>query len=477
MSQRRNASTLIAILLGTALPGTICGVFAGDVLPVDTRDSLSLSFGALSVEGVPAEYQYLSLSIPGLLRETLSRVETRIQDADEHAAYAATLRASALEDVDRQIRSTVASRDALLFDRSVQTSARRDRFSAELADLRELRTSLLDSRTEDFVVQSELPVRHVDADESLRGFPSPGETPGSDLLVSGALAYEDEYLLITLGLYRTLTEDVRTIGPVLVRPEDVNDEIGALSDRIARLLLGRDFASLIIDPGRPEAAIYVDGRLEGFGRLVIPYTQTGTREVRISASGFRGFRTDVDLASGEQRELSVDLAPHPRTAVQVVTEPAGAQLFVGAEFVGNTPVSLDRPVGPRTAELRHEGYLSRRFVLDTEGDANLAFTLAAAERDPRQELIDSREGFYRSLGLFAVSVPVPLMLGGIFQSEVSYVAGNVAIPDSERQERGAYLASIQTAQAVGVALSASLLVHSLWRLSRYIQAGRYYHSD
>ncbi|TVQ24036.1 MAG: PEGA domain-containing protein [Spirochaetaceae bacterium] len=477
MSRRRYASAVIAILLGAVLPSMPSSVFAGDYLPVDTRDSLSLSFGALSVEEVPAEYQYLSLSIPGLLRETLSRVERRIQDADEREAYAAALRASALEDVERRIRSAVASRDAVLFDRSAQASARRDRFSAELEELRELRAALLQSRTEEIAVQSELPVRHVDADASLRGFPAPGETPDSDLLVSGTLAYEDEYLLITLGLYRTLTEDVRTIGPVLVRPEDVNDEIESLSDRLARLLLGRDFASLIVDPGRSGAAVYVDGRLEGFGRLVIPYAQTGTRAIRISAAGFRGFRSDVDLSSGERRELSVDLAPHPRTSVQVVTEPAGAQLFVGAEFVGTTPVSLDRPVGPRTAELRHEGYLSRRFVLDTEGDSNLAFTLTAAERDPRQELIDSREGFYRSLGLFAVSVPVPLMLGGIFQSEVSYIAGNPAVPQSAAEDRGAYLASIQTAQALGVAVSASLLVHSLWRLSRYIQAGRYYHSD
>ena len=69
------------------------------------------------------------------------------------------------------------------------------------------------------------------------------------------------------------------------------------------------------------------------------------------------------------------------------------------------------------------------------------------------------------------------MLGGIFQGEVSYIAGNPAVPRSDAEDRGEYLASIQTAQAVGVAVSAGLLIHSLWQLSRYIQAGRYYHSD
>lgn len=454
-----------------------------DDLPEDERSHLSVAFAALAVDGVPPEYQYLALSMPRLLQERLNEAPDRVQDRGERDAYANILINEAVAAVESDIRSRVDSRDALLFDRSQEASVRRADISREIQQLHGRRETLLATRPADIDVQSRLPLRFEEQmllDRGLPdgGLPSGGHTPPEvDLLISGRLGYDEGYLVVRLGLYRSVTQDSVVLPSVLLRPEDVNDDVESIAQRLARVLLGREFASLTVEPDRSDAAVFVNGALSGFGRVQLPYADPGTYEILVTSPGHRDFETELILHTDEAREVSAALESSPRRSLRVVSEPAGADLYLGAEYVGQTPFTLNRPAGPRTAELRREGFQPQRFVVNTTGPSEQTLTLTEVDRDPREELIDRREGFYRSLGWFALSVPVPLMLGGVFQSEVAYILGNPAIPVDERERRGEYLASIQTAQAIGVVVSGGLLVNSLVQLARYIQAGRYYHSD
>lgn len=445
--------------------------------PVDERPHLRLSFSPLEIATVPSEFQYLAFSIPRLLREGVGNIPDRTQDPDEIRAYAEDLIARAVTDREAAIRSRVTTRDNLLFDRSARADGRRQELNREIADLHAERLFLLSLSPADLQVQETLPLSRADAPAGVQGFPVEDVEADVDLIVSGILDFEDGYVVLRLGLYRSVTDDAIMLPAILVRPEDVNNEVPALADRVARLVLGRESASLTVDPERSDAAVFVNGELRGFGRVVLPYVRPGQYSVRVTAPGTREFRTSISLEPRAAQELRPHLLSVERPPVEIRTEPPGADVFVGARFVGQTPITLERPVGPRTAELRQEGFRTRRFVLDTGGESELLFRLQTDDRDPRDVLVERREGFYTALGWFAVSVPVPLMLGGIFQSEVSYIVGNASIPQEDRVQRGEFLRTVQTAQAIGVAVSGGLLVNSIVQLARYIQAGRYYHSD
>lgn len=448
-----------------------------DDLPGDDREHLSVAFAALALDGVPPEYQYVALSLPRLLQERLVEAPERVQDRSERDAYATVLIHDAVASIEADISSRIAARDELLFDRSEDAPQRLDEIAGEIRELRERRDALLATRPGDIEIQDRVPLRFEEEQIPDRGLPDGGDPPDVDLLISGRLGYDDGYLVVRLGLYRSVTQDSLMLPSLLLRPEDVNDEVEPLAQQLARLLLGRDFASLTVESGSTDAAVFVNGALSGFGRVTLPYADPGVYDIRVTSPGYRDFETELRLDTGEQRDVGAVLERSTREPLRIVSEPAGADLYLGAEYVGQTPFTLDRPAGPRTAELRREGFQPQRFVVNTSGPSERVVTLVEVDRDPRQELIDRREGFYRSLGWFALSVPVPLMLGGVFRSEVAYILGNQAIPPEEVRQRGEYLATIQTAQAAGVVVSGGLLINSFVQLARYIQAGRYYHSD
>ncbi len=66
------------------------------------------------------------------------------------------------------------------------------------------------------------------------------------------------------------------------------------------------------------------------------------------------------------------------SAVRVISQPAGAQVWRGAALLGNTPIDVPRPTGDQNLELelRHPGYESQAFAISELTLANeLSFTL------------------------------------------------------------------------------------------------------
>jgi formylglycine-generating enzyme required for sulfatase activity len=120
------------------------------------------------------------------------------------------------------------------------------------------------------------------------------------------------------------------------------------------------------------AEVSIDGKLAGRapGELKL---RPGRHIVALSADRYLPFQTEVDIA-GEDRQQVLQAKLVPAWAVlEVLSEPSAAEVRVGGEVRGATPVKLELGAGSHRVELRHSGY--KDWVTDVQVVANQPQTL------------------------------------------------------------------------------------------------------
>lgn len=457
-----------------------------DEFPEEPDEPMSLGFAEFSVSGVPDDYRYLARSIPLSLLYELEDIPERMRSADEVAAAARTLLDDLAEELSQEVADLVSERDELLFSESADTRReRRAELSESLADLRRklasVRATSPESLADRLSAVRNVQVSRRDEEPSLYDPGDAADTAADsevDLLLGGNLRWDDGYLVLSITLYRAADDRLETLVQTLVRPEDVSDELEVILPELVEALLNRPYGELVVESSESTATITLDGEIVGFGAVHLRYLEPGDYRIRAAAAGFEDVEEAAEVRASDRIELSLELPKRDVEQVTIDSDPEGADLYVGGEWMGRTPVTIDRPIGPRSAELRREQYQASRFVLEDRGDSRISRTLAPADIDLSQELRDRRSGFYRSLGWLAVSIPAPLILSGVWQNRADYFMANRDSMSVEEQER--FLRDTTIVDGLrwgGVAVSGGLLINSVVQAVRYIRASQYYHFD
>jgi hypothetical protein len=116
------------------------------------------------------------------------------------------------------------------------------------------------------------------------------------------------------------------------------------------------------------AAVTVDGMALS-GTTPVEHTVDPAVEHRVEVS-LDGFRPFVERTpAGRPPAMIVAVLERARVALQVRSTPPGALVFVDDEFVGNTPVQLERTAGPHVVTLRLPGYDEARHELRLDTSA------------------------------------------------------------------------------------------------------------
>jgi formylglycine-generating enzyme required for sulfatase activity len=129
----------------------------------------------------------------------------------------------------------------------------------------------------------------------------------------------------------------------------------------------------ILDVQTPVAArLSIGGKDVGAapGTLRLP---AGRHEVLVTAPRYLPFKATVDVQGMEQRQTLRPQLVAAWAAVQVLTEPTGAGVFVDGKAQGSTPAKLELDAGTRRIELRHPGF--KPWVSDLQVVANQPQTL------------------------------------------------------------------------------------------------------
>lgn len=180
-------------------------------------------------------------------------------------------------------------------------------------------------------------------------------SPAADRVgISGGLAipFGGRWLL-RAGTYRvTATLDG-------YRPLDAELVVAADTDR----------AAFVLDklPGRlqirstPVAAITVDGQPAGSTPQAALELPAGRHRIGFSAPRHQPLERELDIEGmGKVQELAVELV-QAWAPVTVASEPAGAEVLIGGQPQGRTPVTLELGAGAAELEFRLAGHKSRRL--------------------------------------------------------------------------------------------------------------------
>ncbi len=167
-------------------------------------------------------------------------------------------------------------------------------------------------------------------------------------------------------------------------------------------------------PGATEAVVFVDGERVGEAPLENWPLREGSYVLRVEAPRYKVHEEALEIAGGGgQRGLDVELAPD-WAVFSISTTPEGAELRVGDELAGVTPLSLELLSGTRELVISKEGFKTWSEQLDvTAGEDQVLEDILLEPADARLSVVSRPSGASILLdGQYVGRTPLELSLQG-----------------------------------------------------------------
>ncbi len=130
-----------------------------------------------------------------------------------------------------------------------------------------------------------------------------------------------------------------------------------------------------------EASVTVDGDFVGLTPLEVALTPGENHELTFFKNGYQSSRRSIRTEPNQERELSVALDP-VMANVQIITEPADAELFVNGVSRGSANQTIELMAASQQLEIRRDGYVpySTEFTSRPGLDQQIRVTLKSLEQ-------------------------------------------------------------------------------------------------
>jgi hypothetical protein len=449
--------TLLLVLL-TAVPLRLP---AQEIELTDTRPAWSVGVAAFEGRNLSPENIYLTRSFPLLLRERLEAIPEHTFSEAEIRAYRERIIQQERQRLVTAVNADRRARDELFFTSDPvqeKAAAYDERIDANLAAIAEL--AELDPESIPFPRSK--PLRFVSGPEGQLVFDREVLSPlqlakqqDLDVLLWGEFEEVQGYLYFEIALFHAvLGQAVFTYSDAATSVE-LYDQADGLIMELATVLWGRDWSSLTVRTEPPGASVWIDTEFQGRTPLDIPYLRPGARELRVEASGYEPVHMEVELVPYLHETQDITLLPQVQETFRLESEPAGAAVFRGSQWLGTTPLRIEKPEEINRLLLRREGYLDFPLYAQPGVGDSVTVRLVPDSIDPAEIQTRRRNEMYGAFGIFALSIPFPLFLSG-------YMGDYRAAGRDTQLLTYAYIGTF--------ALSASLFVNLALRLVRYLRA-------
>ncbi len=459
--------------------------------------SVVVGFAELHAAGLGPETRYIASGLPRLLIQELRGLQSHTRTPAERAAIARDQLAAERLDAARLLDQAVNRRDQLFFRQPAPTDAAVAEADRAVLEARERLQELQAAQPRLVSVAERVPLQLWSAHVEGTLLPTPQFDPASDrqespeledirafaraqeidLLIFGRLGEVEQYALVDLFVYSAVLDELvhqdRTVG----RAREVLADTDRLASGIATVLLGRDHAGLLVTTNMADSVVAIDGVVAGYGDAELRFAEPGMRLVTIEAQGFGAVEDQLELVAGERVERSYELEPIQRDAIRIQTNPSQAAVYLNSVWQGTTPLSVPRPLSRQQVRLEAVGYFDSRFRIGPDSPQVIARDLRLANVDWDVEIREKRSAFYRSLGWFALSVPVPIFLFGAYQA----VAGAFppepgdTLPTDEWVQFGRRGNVLYWGALGSTFATAGLLVNAFFALFDYVRVGEASH--
>ncbi len=482
---------ILLLLLAPGAPVTSGGIFDRDdqsaLELTDTRPAYRVAIVGVVTDTDNRELRPLLGSLSGLLTDMIRGVEARVLAEPERAAMAVRVRTDRSMEVEREIaEETVrADRGSLLGSSPESDGARREELRREASLLKipdRVPVHVAATKAIELVdVVPEVRRRLVNDRRHL-------ERHDADMVLYLVVESVEEYLLATVWSVQRHVTERREVCRAVALPEELAAALEECAPDLVAHLAGGRYGELkvrVFDvTGRPreDAAVFLDARYVGDGTRLLENVTVGERELVARSPRGASVRETVVIASGERAEVTLVLPAAVVGELRIESDPAGADVYRGVEWVGTAPVVVPAPDAPVQFALRAPGYLEGRAMagerrtLDT---TTIEKALIEESYDWEADFDASRRRFYNSFALFLGSVAVPIVLNGVYQDYFGLFPGGTIRQDINIDDASLYTRRATTvfyAYYGSLGVSTLFLGNLVWRLADYIRVGQGYHT-
>ena len=435
-------------------------------------------------DGLPAQWKYLTLSIPIAIASELGSLPPRDlvpAELDAEAKYyILKIRAS----MGKKLSEAIQSRDA---DELLQKAepAKRPEIKASIENLERVwrQASLLEpssfiqdtrrsfSGPSDIQKLPEWPFSFTDAKPvampDIRAF---GDQQKLWFAILGTIGYEggqvNIHLVVVNTICGTILSDAYRSYPVT----DGDRAASELANIAASAMLGYEPSSLTLltDPG-------VQTSLNPVALSTAPNSWTmlkpGDYIIHASNPGFVSQDLTVSLKPGQSIQVPIKLEKLDNATIRITSVPSGAQVYEGADWVGTTPFDYPRPEANRLILVRKDKYARETLQLGPLADKQVDIALHPDFFDWDAEVEIRRDRVYDALGVFAVSLVIPIVFEGLFELQLkAKVAAGTNASESYLNDLASRGLTYYYIRNMGVAVSGVLLFNALVQIAGYITA-------
>lgn len=455
--------------------------------PVSAEEpSWLLAAELFSTDGISAQYEAYSRTLPLLVLSEISRTASRIIPPDERKARELRVLSAARVKLVRERADLVLSRDRILLSADPGLSKKRKTGEAEI--------KIRDKEKE--IAAASASMQKLLAEKSA---PYPGAAPGNtarldvwksgselfvrppatDLaaaldtnkisaLLTGSIEDIGGYLLVTVSL----ETGIAGIPPASVSDAGTYEGIGPLAAALAARLLPevakREPVRLFLSVEPESARVFIDGRLHEDNAL--PATVfSGAHTISATAPGYITAVRNSVFTDARQFAVTVTLEKESEVSVAFDTGAAGADLFMHTRYFGTTPLTVTIPALPAAGELLADG-VHTFFVFDPDriaGEGENRLTVRPNRVDTKERIEKARSALYWSLGALYISLPFSMLTYGIGVNKFqAYEDGKLDETDAVVNEINAWARTARTARYISIGLGCNVV----YRLVRYLFA-------
>jgi len=352
----------------------------------------------------------LSASYPLLIHEILNRLEEHTYTEAEATAYRQALAARERERLITLRDEALASRDTIFLTGKAPQGAAGE---ARVKELNE-RIEKLDALAVDGIEVSRKKTVELAAGGESPLLPEVIGPPAAyaaaknlDLLVFGVIEEIESYLFVDVRLYSDAYRELPVLKTAFSR-ERLFEGSAAVFDSLVRTVLGREWAEITVAASVESAEIYFDGGFKGVGEVALAYIEPGEHTVAVKAFGYQDFAEKIYVGAGEAPLVAAQLIEAARSPVTISSIPPGAEFYARSRWYGATPVEVPADFVHAQGVMSKEGYQDALVPDIPRNGDSLEIRLLTEKFDRRTMIKNEREGFYKVLGAFILSLPLPV---------------------------------------------------------------------
>lgn len=436
----------------------------------------------VEVGNLEKRYAYLQNSLQQLLKENINDLTEHQLHAEESNFLADSFIHEKIIQHSLDIDSLYRKRDELLFSQysNEERSEKYEAFSSSILDKEQALQEWQDKDSHEIVLPETLSIEYQNIEQTPADsqFSYFMEKNSLDMLICGTVERLDDLFFLELSCYKQTSPEAVFIWSGTGPEDQLNILLDEATDELRTELLGRSWAALRVEAQPKDSLIMLDGKTIGVGDVFVRAEAPGYKTLKISRGGYESLVKQIYLPSMKFMEFSVALEKGVEENFYFLSEPPGADVYFGSQWMGTTPFYSSKPDFNNNVKISLDGFAPFQTPSWKLEGESITVQLSRLAYDKQDALDTAKKRFYRSLGWLSISMALPLVMYGIYQNQYSmyynyandWTSGGIQADYDKAMD--SYDSSELTYKLFlgGLAVSGGLLVNTLFKLKNYINA-------